>query len=211
MKDYSNNIEERKDFILSYKVDESKKSIRVQYADGSFKRFVYTEKLEKDILKKMKIQINKAYKNYKKIGKDYDKMNIASLISFACTLLTLTLGAISAIGFLVPFLFGSFSVFMQTRAFKLKSIKDDLRKNYLFLKNEHAINDKDMCKRAFKYCYKKDVKEKVVDKKVKFTINDCEEFTFDEMVYLDNKLQYYRERENEKYANNCVKRKCKVK
>lgn len=204
MKDYSNNKEEKKDFIISYKVDESHKSIRVQYADGSFKRFVYTEKCERDILKKMKIQVNKAYKKYKDYENYYDKMNVISLISLTFLVITSLLMFISPLYFIIPLCSAGVGIFAQIKAFELKKIKDDLRKNYLFLKNEHAINDKKMCDRAFKYCYRKDLKEKMIDRKVKFTINDTEEFTFDEMLYLTNQLQFYKEMQNEEYTKEQV-------
>ena len=211
MKDYSNNVEERKNFILSYKVDESEKSIRVQYADGSFKWLAYTEKCEKEILKKMKIQVNKAYKRYKDYENYYDKMNVISIMALTFFAITSLLMFISPLYFVIPLCSAGVGIFAQIKAFQLKKIKDDLRKNYLFLKNEKAINDKEMCERAFRRCYRKDVKEKLNDRRVKFTINNIEEFSFDDMVYLDNKLQYYREIENEKYTNNCVKKKRKVK
>lgn len=211
MKDYSNNVEERKKFVLSYKVDESEKSIRVQYADGGFKWLTYTEKSEKEILKRMKIQVNKAYKKYKDYENYYDKMNFISLIALTFLVITFSLVCISPLFLIIPLCSATVAIFTQIKAFELKEIKNDLRKNYLFLKNEKVINDKEMCERAFRRCYRKDVKEKLNDRKVKFTINNIEEFSFEDMVYLDNKFQYYREIENEKYTNNCVKRKRKVK
>jgi len=210
MKDYSNNKEERNDFILSYQIDYKKEFIYIYYANDSVEKVKYSEKCEKDILKKMKIQVNKAYKNYKNYENDYVKMDVILLMALTFLVITSLLIFISPLYFVIPLCSAGVALFAQIRAFELKKIKDDLRKNYLFLKNEHAINNKKMCERAFRTCYKRTVKEKL-DNKVKFTINDTEAFTFDEMLYLDNKFQYYREKQNEEYTRSRDKSKRKIK
>lgn len=211
MKDYSDNSKDRKDFILSYSVNKELKEIYVQYADDSIAKIEYNEKNEKDILKKMKQQINKAYKEYEEYENEYEKMNMAFLIALMFLLLSSPLVFIAPIYYVIPFFFTGVASITKVRAFDIKKTKEDLRKNYLFLKNEYAINNKEMCERAFKYCLKTDLKDKILDKRVKFTINDSEVFTFEEMEFLNYIFQGHREYENDKYNKGCKKTKRKIK
>lgn len=145
MKDYSMNLEERKDFILGYDITNDGR-IKINFAKGKSWYVPYNEENEKIILNKMKKQLDNAAETEKKI---IDKLTTNALLSgifFASTIIFVTLDA--SVLDLSPYIVSSISSLpiaatLLTGFFagKNKVKLDDLRKNLRFIEMEKKVND----------------------------------------------------------------------
>ena len=142
MKDYSLSKEYKKDFILHYEIINN--YMYISKADGKIEIKKYSKEEEIKILEKMKNQIlnskefsttlNQKFETFVKLFLDESLL----LTMFIVTILTLGLPIIpTIIGFI------TFPVVMTLTGLKLRKytkLRNDLKKNLLFIKNEDKLN-----------------------------------------------------------------------
>ena len=142
MKDYSLSKEYKKDFILHYEIINN--YMYISKADGKIEIKKYSKEEEIKILEKMKNQVlnskefsttlNQKFETFVKLFLDESLL----LTMFIVTILTLGLPIIpTIIGFI------TFPVIMTLTGLKLgkyTKLRNDLKKNLLFLKNEDNLN-----------------------------------------------------------------------
>ena len=142
MKDYSLGKEYKKDFILHYEIINN--YIYISKADGKIEIKKYYKEEEIKILEKMKNQVlnskefsttlNQKFETFIKLFLDESLL----LTMFIVTILSLGLPIIpTIIGFI------TFPIVMSLTGLKLgkyTKLRNDLKKNLLFLKNEDNLN-----------------------------------------------------------------------
>ena len=142
MKDYSLNLEERKDFILGYDITEEG-MINIKFANGVLWPIPYNKENEKKVLEKMEKQLVNSSVIEKKLK---DKLHMFSSISgalfgftlfpFACIpdglniQLVISIASIAFVSSIIPGIF----------AIKTNNKLKDLRKNVKFLGMEEKLN-----------------------------------------------------------------------
>ena len=142
MKDYSLGKEYKKDFILHYEIINN--YMYISKADGKIEIKKYSKEEEIKILEKMKNQVlnskefsttlNQKFETFIKLFLDESLL----LTMFIVTILSLGLPIIpTIIGFI------TFPIVMSLTGLKLgkyTKLRNDLKKNLLFLKNEDNLN-----------------------------------------------------------------------
>lgn len=142
MKDYSLNLEERKDFILRYDVTEDG-MIKIIFAKGKPWYVPYNKENEKKILDKMRKQLDKDDMVEPKLKDRIFKNATASIILLSIALLPLYGMESSSTLFLASFssLFAGVSLIPLFLAIKNTNKLKDLRKNVKFLGMEEKLNE----------------------------------------------------------------------
>ena len=137
MKDYSLNDDDYKEYILSYKIDDKK--IIATLANGELYTLPYTEENEKEIIKKMEVQVRRAkIKPLKNIDKVLSVINPLLLPLAIINLIknggwfntTILIGIIDG------------TIRYPIRVIKNKLKKKDLRKLNYFLDHKKELNEK---------------------------------------------------------------------
>lgn len=142
MKDYSSNIEERKDFILGYDITDSGE-IKIKFAKGKPWYVPYNEENEKIILKKMESQLENSSVIMEKLQSKFSK-HMASFVGFFCIALIPAIRMITSQN--TPFLVASFSLLASASlvpgflAIKNHIKCKDLEKNIKFLEIKDKTN-----------------------------------------------------------------------
>ncbi len=142
MKDYSLNDNDRKNFILNYKIVGQK--IKINYADSTSEFVTYTKKKEEEILETMKMQISRS-KLYKKQAEErYIKAK--KCIVFCLSLLLLTnailLKEYTPLLKLANYIKYFDLILLSTSLVSVgyfKVVSKDLKKNKLYLEKEEKI------------------------------------------------------------------------
>lgn len=143
MKDYSMNLEERKDFILGYNVIKGG-NIVIKFAKGESWSIPYNERNEQIVLDKMEEQVTKSGELEGKLKKkmsDYFTMFVLFLLGGGLNA-SLSLTGVDAIVFIIS---GSvicgISLIPGILSLRTKLKLDDLKKNKRFLEIERELND----------------------------------------------------------------------
>ena len=189
MKDYSDS-KNRNDFILKYEIDKNRQVIYIYKANGDIISDLYSIKLEKELIKKIKNQVKKATKKLsnidEKVEKNYKIMNLNNILIIPFFIIGLIFSYYFIIMTILLFI-GDLFILLNSK--KLIEIKEDIQKHELFIKKSYLINDEELRKKALQYSYNKNLKNKFLKSNVKFTINDVDQYTFKELDDLTFKLQ----------------------
>lgn len=149
MKDYTINKEDKKMFILSYKIKD--KNIIAKLATGEKYIIPYTKENEEKILERMIEQITKYPSFEKKAAIDYC---ITTILAFIIGVATILIGrndlpqlfanpTIKTIIASIPtFVAGTITTIAVGLSVTAKNILKDFRKNKLYLDNEEDLNNK---------------------------------------------------------------------
>ena len=154
MKDYSMNLEEKKNFVLSYKIvedtiDEVKDTIIiVKFATGEEWRIPYTEGNEKKILDKMKKQVEE---NSELVKKQENKRHLNIMTGIGFTFLIISslilgnnnIGELDSIAYYISGGLSTIGLLNSIcRVIKSNSLIADFNKNKHFVEIEEELNKK---------------------------------------------------------------------
>lgn len=200
MKDYSMNLEERKDFILRYDLT-SDGMIKIIFAKGKPWYVPYNEENEKKLLEKMKKQLEKANTIKEKIVSKLLPVAIVSAGLFAATIIlvinlagsynTYVVAGISSLPMAASLITGFFAI-------KNKIKLNDLEKNVRFLEMEKKLNDNVRSKKNILVNVsnktKKAIKDLPEDKPV-FNVNNFNYVSFNDLKLIIENVE-----RNEKFG-----------
>lgn len=142
MKNYSFIEKTAKEFILSYKIIDD--TIVITKADNSIEILQFSLQNEQSVLERMKEQVIRAKAFFKNINIYFEIFS--KLLLNEITLLVMFLVMKFSIGIaLLPTIMGLviFSTIMSITIYKLskyRCLRDDIKKNLLFLNNEDCLN-----------------------------------------------------------------------
>ena len=155
MKDYSKNLEEKKNFVLNYKIiedtiDEVKDTIIVvKFATGEEWRIPYTEENEKKVLDKMKKQVDESRELIEKKRTSLIAYKITSIVMAIVAGGTLMYAYFSNYSTIINVLFSildltfvGISAVTLINYLKDKKLIKDYEKNAYFVKIEEELNNK---------------------------------------------------------------------
>lgn len=140
MKDYSLNLEGRKDFILGYDIT-SEGMIRIKYAKGKPWFVPYNEENENIILGQMKKQLSNSDVYEKKFIDKIKKSVSLSVIIFLFALICLFSAGDTIFLYYLAIAYVGASLISGVFAIKNKLKLNDLRKNIKFLEIEEKLNE----------------------------------------------------------------------
>lgn len=131
-----------RDFILNYYIFNG--SIIVNYADKSIESFPYSIEKEKDILERMKLQVIDSGKKIKDLDYRYEiflKLFLDGILLYGMFLFSIINYDMSISANIIGnILCSGFTLLSGYHFFKYRKIRNDVRKNFLFLRNEDSLN-----------------------------------------------------------------------
>jgi len=143
LKNYSINEEMSHDFIMHYKIVDD--LLIVNYGNGEIRRLKYSTKNEKELLQKMKHQVldSKLFLGMLNTKWEiYLKLIIYEILFGTLFGVMMFVGDMPIVGALGGSLsFGTGIIFTSYKLNDCKKLRDDLKKNLLFVNNENNLNE----------------------------------------------------------------------
>lgn len=143
MKDYSMDLEERKKFILGYKIKNG--LMKVKYALGFKDNIQHNEENEKIVLDKMKKQVSNV-DGEKFIKKEKDDINIFFTFGSVCAIASILLFCVKispgleVFAYICRYMFALGGIILIPKGFISLSKLQDYKKNKRFIEVEEKIN-----------------------------------------------------------------------
>ena len=195
MKNYANDREYEKDFILNYYVADNQ--IIVNTASGDKCVYSYSKENEIMILEKMKKQVLDAYEKINLYHNKFAKLCIFEPIIFGFVITNMysimskktdTL----SLSILFEIVFSMWGILNSTSLVKKMQCLNDIKKNYLFIQNEELFKKANLCS------LKKinDKTRKYLTSKDNISLNDMDNFSYRNIKKITDELRFDSEFDN---------------